>query len=60
MVRPVQVRQSPSMRPSARRYFITAGTPADLVQVLHHVLAAGLQVRDIGDPVAHPPGSRRW
>ena len=27
MVRPVQVRQSPSMRPSARRYFITAGTP---------------------------------
>ena len=27
IVWPVQVRQSPSIRPSARRYFMTAGTP---------------------------------
>ena len=53
MVRPVQVRQSPSSSPSARKYFMTAGTPPTWCEVFHDVLAAGLEVGDVGDPIAH-------
>ena len=49
---PVTVRQSPFRSPFSSRYFITAGHAADLVQVLHDVATAGLQVGDEGHAVA--------